>query len=224
MTAPAIGILMLETTFPRIPGDIGNPESFDFPVRYKTVEGASPHRVVKLADPKLIAPFSKAAQEFEAQGVKAITTSCGFLAIFQKDLAAAVSVPFFSSSLLQVHLVQTLIKPGQKVGILTARKQSLTRRHLAGVGIQDHDLVIQGMDEAPEFTSVFVEGKTSLDENKCRDEVCRAVRDLVRSHPEVGALVLECTNLPPFSQDLRKAFGLPVFDAITLVNYINMSL
>jgi Asp/Glu/hydantoin racemase len=224
VAAPAIGILMLETGFPRITGDIGNPESFEYPVRYKVVKGASPHRVVRLADPALINPFAQAAQELEAKGVKAITTSCGFLAIFQKELSAAVSVPFFSSSLMQVHMARAIIKPGQKVGILTARRASLTPRHLAGVGLEKSGLAIGGLEDAPEFASVFLEGKTSLDEAKCRQEVCRALQDLLGHNPEVGAIVLECTNLPPYSAELRKISGLPVFDAITLVNYIHHSL
>ena len=224
MPKPLIGILMLETRFPRIPGDIGNPESFDFPVRYKLVKGASPERVVKQADPALIGPFADGARELEAQGVKAITTSCGFLAIFQKELASAVSVPFFSSSLLQVHMARAILKPGQQVGILTARKKSLTRRHFAGVGIQPHDLVIQGLDEAEEFSSVFIENKPSLDEAKCRHEVCETAQTMLNNNPKIGALVLECTNLPPYSNDIRKLCKVPVFDAITLTNFIHGSL
>ena len=224
MPEPLIGILMLDTRFPRIKGDIGNPASFDFPVRYQLVQGASPHRVVKMADPALIGPFAHAARELETQGVKAITTSCGFLAIFQKELAAAVSVPFFSSSLLQVHLARAILKPGQKVGVLTARQKSLTPGHLAGVGIQPDDLVIQGLDQAEEFTSVFIENNTSLDEARCRREVCDTALDLTGRHPGIGALVLECTNLPPYSDDIRKLCKVPVFDALTLISFMRASL
>ena len=86
---------MLDTVFPRIPGDIGNAATFSFPVRYKVVKGASPQRVVKEADTRLLEPFIEAARSLEKEGVKAIGTSCGFLAIFQRELADAVDIPVF---------------------------------------------------------------------------------------------------------------------------------
>jgi len=131
-----LGILMLDTTFPRIPGDIGNANSFPFPVRYKRVKGASPKRVVEEADPALLEPFITAARELEAEGVKAITTSCGFLALFQRELVAAVHVPLFSSSLLQIPLLYEIFGRGGKAGVLTARAAALTERHFEGCGVQ----------------------------------------------------------------------------------------
>jgi Asp/Glu/hydantoin racemase len=210
---------MLETTFPRIPGDIGNPESFPFPVRYRIVPGASPRNVVLAPDPGLIASFIAAGQELVHQGVKAIATSCGFLALFHRQLAAALPVPVFTSSLLQVHLAQALLRKGQKVGILTARKPSLTDAHLAALGIQDYPMVIVGMENAPEFSAVFIGGKGALDESRCRREMQSAARDLKREHADLGAVVLECTNMPPYAQTIREEIGVPVFDAVTLVRY-----
>src|SRR5450830_1704998 len=104
-----IGIIMLDTVFPRIPGDVGNATTFPFPVRYKRVNGASVKRVVKEADPQLLQPFIEAAQELEMEGVKAITTSCGFLVMFQKQIADAVKIPVLTSSLLQVPFVSKLL-------------------------------------------------------------------------------------------------------------------
>lgn len=217
--AAAIGIIMLDTVFPRIPGDVGSPDTFDFPVVHEVVRGASPRRVVLESDPRLLAPFVAAARRLEAQGVRAITTSCGFLAIFHRELVAAVGVPVFTSSLLQVHLAQALLRPGQKVGILTARKPSLTVGHLAGVGIQNYPLAIEGMEAAEEFSSVFIGGKSTLDADLCREEVASAARRLQAAHPEIGAIVLECTNMPPYRHAVQAATGLPVFDAVTLVHH-----
>jgi aspartate/glutamate racemase len=219
-----IGIIMLDTVFPRIPGDIGNADTFDFPVRYQVVRGASPQRVVKEADPRLLEPFIDAARGLEKEGVKAIATSCGFLAIFQRELAAAVKIPVLSSSLLQVPLAYALINRWQKVGVLTARAQSLTDRHLAGVGIRDIPLIIMGMEEAEEFTGAFIEGKPSLDPAKVRKEMVGAAQRLVHAHPEIGALVLECTNMPPYAQAVQAVMKIPVFDVVTLVRLIHASL
>ncbi|MGI6574878.1 MAG: hypothetical protein ACOX3A_03250 [bacterium] len=121
----AIGILMLETKFPRIPGELGNATTWNFPVLYKVVKGASPQRVVRENDPSLLEPFLEAARELEREGVRAITTSCGFLAMFQKEMAAAVNIPVFTSTLLMVPLVHKMLRPEQKVGIITVNSQTL---------------------------------------------------------------------------------------------------
>ena len=158
---------MLDTTFPRIKGDIGNPATFNFPVQYRVVNGASPERLVIQADKSLIQPFIEAGRSLIREGAFAIATSCGFLALFHRELTQALDVPVFSSSLLQVHMAQSIIKKNQKVGIITARKASLTLDHLAAIGIEHYPLAIIGMEEAEEFSSVFIKGKSTLDSDKC---------------------------------------------------------
>jgi len=216
---PVIGLIMLDTVFPRIPGDVGNPATFSFPLLYRVVKGADPTRVVKKADPSLLQCFIDAAGELEREGVKAIATSCGFLAVFQRELANAVNVPVFTSSLLQVHTAQAIIKKEQKVGIITASRQSLTDRHFAGVGIQSYPLAVIGMDETEEFAAVFLEGKKCIDVEKCRREMVAAAEQLVAASPDIGAIVLECTNMPPYARDIQWAVGRPVFDVVTMINF-----
>ena len=217
--SPAIGIIMLDTLFPRIPGDVGNPDTFSFPVLYKVVKGANPTRVVKDADPLLLQCFIDAAHDLERAGVKAIATSCGFLAIFHRELVNAVDVPIFTSSLLQVHAAQAIIKEEQKVGIITAHRQSLSRKHFTGVGIESYPTAVIGMDDTEEFVAVFIEGKKTIDVEKCRREMVSAAEKLIRAHPDVGAIVLECTNMPPYAKDVQQASGRPVFDVVTMINY-----
>jgi hypothetical protein len=212
-----VGILMLETTFPRIPGDVGNPATFPFPVRYETVTGATPERVVMEADPLLLQPFVEAGKRLVRSGVKALATSCGFLALFHRELTSALEVPVFTSSLLQVPLASALLPKRGKVGILTARKASLTPRHLEAVGIGALPLAVQGMEASGEFAAVFLGGKTTLDVDRCRREMEAAALRLVTEHPDVGAVVLECTNMPPYAADVRRVTGRPVFDAVTLI-------
>ena len=215
----AIGIIMLDTIFPGILGDVGNPDTFSFPVLYKTVKGASPKRVVIDADPFLLQPFIQAARSLESEGVKAIATSCGFLAIFHRELTNAVNIPVFTSSLLQVHSAMATIREDQKIGILTARSQSLTLKHFIGVGIESYPLCVIGLESAEEFSAVFLEGKKKIDINKCRMELVSAAKKLIKSEPDVGAIVLECTNMPPYARDIQEAVGLPVFDVVTMINY-----
>ncbi|MGI6603777.1 MAG: aspartate/glutamate racemase family protein [bacterium] len=214
-----LGIIMLDTRFPRLQGDVGNAATFPFPVRYQIVTGASPVKVVREADPSLIAPFIAAARDLEAAGVRAITTSCGFLALWQQELAAAVSVPLFTSSLLQVPLVWHMT--GRRpVGIITADAKSLTPAHLRAVGADQVPSVIIGLEGASEFTRTFIEGEPSLNVEAAEAEVRAAARRLKREHPEIGAVVLECTNLPPFADVVREETRLGVFDIVTLSHFV----
>lgn len=219
-----IGILMLDTKFPRIPGDVGNAFTFDFPVRYQTVIGANPTRVVKEADPTLLHPFIDGAKALEAAGCDAITTSCGFLVMFQREIASAVDIPVLSSSLLQVPFVSSFLGPDKRVGILTARASSLGEKHFIGAGMENCSFAIQGMEEYPEFTNAFIEGHTTLDIQKAETEMVDSAQKLVNSNPDIGAIVLECTNMPPFAYAVQQAVRLPVFDIVTLVRYAAMGL
>src|SRR2546422_9205238 len=130
-----VGILMLDTRFPRIPGDMGNAATFPFPVRYHRVAGADPDRVVRQGATGLLGAFVDGARQLEHEGVGAITTNCGFLVKFQRELAKSVRVPVFTSSLLLVPLVHRVLPPGQRVGIMTVNAASMTPEHLEGAGI-----------------------------------------------------------------------------------------
>ena len=224
-----LGILMLDTRFPRIPGDIGNARTFPFPVRYLKVKGASPRRIVEERDASLLEPFMEAARELEREGVKAITTSCGFLALFQKQLAAAVGIPLFTSSLLQIPFLHGLNGGRGKIGVMTACAASLTERHFEQCGAAGLPLAIAGMDESPEFTRIFLDrvGPDSvplLDVERAEAELKAVAEKLVSEHPDVRFIVLECTNMPPFRKAIQESCGRPVFDIVTLAGYIHSGL
>lgn len=214
-----LGVIMLDTVFPRFPGDIGNPASFGFPVKYRVVPGALPKRVVYEADRDLLKPFIQAAKELESQGARVITTSCGFLSLFQREIAAELRVPFISSSLVQVPLVYTLFCSGRKVGILTANAKHLTVDHFQAVGAGNIPLAVHGMEEQEEFTKVFLQNSPVADFNRLKKEVTSVAARFTDSG-EVGALVLECTNLPPFDRQIREASGLPVFHLNSLLKMV----
>lgn len=215
----AIGIIMLETRFPRIPGDIGNATTWNFPVEYRIVKGASPARVVREAGPKLLEPFIEAARDLEKVGVKAITTGCGFLAIFQEEMANAVNIPVFTSSLMQVPLVYRMLKNNQKVGIITVDSRSLTRKHLACVGADSVPTAIVGIEDE-DFSRSLIENELTLDVDKARNSLITVAGKLISQHPEVGAIVLECTNMPPYAKSIQEEVKLPVFDIYTLTNMV----
>jgi hypothetical protein len=220
-----IGVLCLDTSYPKIPGHIRNPATFGFPVTYKVVAGATAERVVRQADPRLLEPFIRAAQELERDGAAAITGACGFLAIFQRQLADAVSVPLYSSSLIQLPMVHRMLRRDQKVGLLVATERSLTPRHLAGVGAESVPVRIAGLDSQPEFREVILEGRRAeLDVGRLADEVLGVAGQLVRDNPDIGALVIECTDLVPFAHEIQARAGLPVFDIVTLTEMVHLSL
>jgi Asp/Glu/hydantoin racemase len=218
-----MGILMLNTGFPRIPGDIGNATTFSFPVVYKIIQNANAFTVVDQGGKDLLEPFIQGARALQAAGVRAITTSCGFLAVFQKDLAAAVDVPVFTSSLIQARLAYSMLPPGKKVGIITANSKALGERHFEGAGISDIPKAVIGVERS-HFAKMFFAGSGKLDENKAETELVKAARRLVKKNRDLGAIVLECTNMPPYSKAIHDATGLPVFDIVSLANYVYAAL
>jgi len=221
----AVGILMLDTQFPRIPGDMGNASTFPFPVRYQRVEGADPDLVVRRGAAGLLPAFIEGAQRLQHEGVGAITTNCGFLVKFQRELAAAVRVPVFTSSLLLVPLVHRLLPPGRRVGIMTVNAGTLTREHLDGAGIgSDMPIAVAGMETEKEFTRVLLGNELVLDVDAARAEHVRVARRLVAEHSDISAIVLECTNMPPYAADIQRETGLPVFDIVSLVTMVHTAL
>ncbi len=223
MTDAPIGVLCLDTSFEKIPGHIRNPATFDFPVVYRVVEGATPQRLVREADPTLLEPFVAAARDLEAAGVAGITGACGFLVLFQAELAAAVSVPLWSSSLLQLPLVHRMVD--RPVGLLVADEAALTPRHLAAIGAEHVPVRVTGMAGQPEFTEVMLEGRRdALDADRLEREVLDRVDRLAEAHPDLGALVIECTDLVPFAHAIQARLGLPVFDIVTLTTMLHATL
>jgi len=221
----SVGILMLDTRFPRIPGDMGNASTFPFPVLYHRVRGASPDRVVRQGQQELLPAFIEGARALEREGVRAVTTNCGFLAKFQSEVAASVSIPVFTSSLMLVPLVHRMLPPKKAVGIMTVDASSLRPEHYTGAGItKDIPTVVAGMETEKEFTRVMLDNELELDVEAARQEHLTVARCLVEAHPEIGAIVLECTNMPPYRADIQAATGLPVFDITTLVRMVHDAL
>ena len=216
-----LGILMLEAGFARIPGDMGNAGTWPFPVLYRVVKGASPERVVLHGAAGLLPSFLEAAAELVSVGAEAITTNCGFLSLFQRELAAHVQVPVATSALMQVPWVQAVLPPGKRVGVLTVSGAALTPLHLEAAGVA-LDTPVVGTEGGVEFFRVLILGeKQDLDVRLAARDILEAGRTLMRRHPEVGAIVLECTNMPPYAHALREVLGVPVYDVYSLITWLH---
>ena len=218
-----LGILMVDSTFTRFVGDIGNGQTWPFPVQYKIVRGASPAEMISLEASNVLQPFKDAADELIRDGVDGITTTCGFLALYQQALAEHCPVPVCTSALLQVPLVERLIPDHQRVGILTYSAEALNAAHLEAAGVAA-DTPVVGIPRDSEFFRWIIEGDDQVPIEAIRDDALAAARRLVADHPEVGAIVSECTNLTPFAADIRKETGLPVFDMVSMVTWFQMGL
>ncbi|HXT80133.1 MAG TPA: aspartate/glutamate racemase family protein [Acetobacteraceae bacterium] len=218
-----LGILMLEARFPRIPGDMGNAGTWPFPVLYRVVKGASPERVVLQGAAGLLPAFLKAAAELVEHGAEAITTNCGFLSLFQQELAAHVRVPVATSALIQVPWVQATLPPGRRVGIITVSAQSLTPAHLRAAEVPA-DTPFVGTEDGVEFFRVLIRGeKQDMDVSLAEQDILQAGQRLM-AMGGIGAVVLECTNMPPYAHALRQALGVPVFDIYSLITWLHAGL
>lgn len=211
-----VGVIMLDTSFPRIPGDIGNANTFDFPVMYDKAVGWKPQKVVLDLQKQDIQPFIESARRLEQNGCRIITTSCGFLSLFQKELADSVNVTVYTSALLLAPMIRRTISSEKKVCILTANKEKLTDEHLHSVGINRDDYVIYGMEEEATFTPFTVEDWLEVDVDACQCELEKVVNEAMNNN-NIGAILLECTNMPPFTKYIQKISGVPVYDVVSLV-------
>ena len=216
----AIGILLLDTSVPFIPGDVANATTYDFPVRFGRVDGFSVARAIA-HDPLIFDALFAAAQGLVAQGVRAVTGDCGFMALHQRQLADRLPVPVFLSSLLQIPFILSILGQKARLGIITADGRSLDARLLEAVGVPASDrLVIEGLETSEHFYRFAIEESGELDPSRVEAEVVAAGRRMVAKAPTIGAMLLECSLLPPYAAALSAAVGLPVFDYITMINYV----
>jgi len=218
----SVGILMLDSRFPRILGDIGNAQSWPFPVDYHIVKDATPERIIQNDPRDMLAPFIAGAEALIAKGARGITTTCGFLSLFQADLADALPVPVATSSLMQTRLVNQLLGPSKRAGILTICQSALTPAHLAAANVPD-DTPIATTEGLREFSRAILGNKPELDITLAERDNIEAAHQLARQ-PDVGAIILECTNMAPYAAAISAATGLPVFSAYNFICWFQSGL
>jgi len=216
----AIGILMLDCRLPFIPGDVGNASSYAYPVIYRTVPGLST-AVCLAGAPEFAAAAVEAARALAAEGVRGISSDCGFMLQFQEAVREAVQVPVCLSSLLQLPLIAASLAPSRPIAVVTADSANLTPAFLKRNGIAvENPILIRGMQDKPEFKSAVFDEKGTLDSDLITAETVAVVKEVKAEHPDLGAVLLECSMLPPYAKAVQDATGVPVYDFVTMIDYL----
>jgi hypothetical protein len=217
-----LGILMLDTQFPRILGDVGNVDTWHFPVRYGVVASATPNAIVCSDIEPFVQSFIAEGQNLIAQGCTGIATTCGFLALIRPRLAAALGVPVAASALEQAGQVQAMLPARQTVGVLTISAASLTSAHL-DVADAPKDARVHGLDGS-QFAASILGNETTLNVDLARQEMVAAAQEMIAGAPQVGAIILECTNMVPYARDIARATGRPVYSIYTYLTWFHAGL
>ena len=211
------GLMQLESLI----GNSTNLDTYPFPVRICRIEGANVETVLENPSKIVLERMIEESKKLIDEGIRAITTSCGFNAIFQNELTAALSVPIFTSSLLQVPFVHKILAPGRRIAVITAKKAALREEHMRAAGIAPGMPVdVYGMENSPEWNKIFTDPEGDIDLELVSREVQQTARAAIAERLETGAIVLECTDLPPFAAALRASTKLPVFDFQTMMGYV----
>jgi hypothetical protein len=225
---PTVGILQLPSNIPMMPGDMGNPTTFNFPVLYELIEEIDPFWV--LADkphPVVMKKVIAACKRLTMQGVRSIIGNCGFFANYQPEVSKSLDpgVQFFNGSLMQVPMLLTSVGSNKKVGIMTASKKLLVPSpalKYSGVSAEDikNRVVIYGNEDGTQMKKIT--GETGRFNPKAfeKELVALAVK-MVKEHPDIGAVVLECTEFPPYAHAIQNAIRRSVWDFVTITNFMH---
>jgi len=218
----AIGIIVLGVWYPLVSGNVANATTFSFPVHYKLIEGGfsdkilSPEPVLALSEQTIAA-----GKELEQQGCRAIVGACGYFANYQPEVAAALNVPCFLSSLMQIPMISRSLKPGQKVGIICANGDALVPAPaLENCGVNDRStVVIAGAQGLPQMKNIN-QDTGHFNNAKFEQELVDFSKQVVNENPGIGAILLECSDIPPYARAIQEAVRLPVFDFTTMINWV----
>lgn len=215
-----IGIICIKLDYPKIPGNVVNAQTYDFPVLYEIVD----FNIERLfeGDPKLIDMVVESAKKLEAAGVRAIVGACGYFAHFQNKIAESVSVPVFMSSLCQLPMIRLGLGDDAKIAVLCANGENLDERILEQIGETPNGLVVCDVSELESFSPIRW-GKGILDNAKLAADLAKLSKELVDHDPNIECVLLECSDLPPYAYDIQRACGLPVFDFITMIDWVAAS-
>ncbi len=211
-----VGILMSDSRSPRIPGDPGHAETFSFPVIHEVLEGFPFNDLITICKDnidRLMAP----ALSLQARGVSLVAADCGLFGPFHEDFNRHLDVPFIGTALDLIPLLQRLFPTKTRIGIITGDTRILTPRHLSASGVNPGAVDIVGMENSVEFNSVVIGGNLQLDVSRMRQSVVEAAAVLDRKN--LGAVVLECTNLISYRTDIQKLLNVPVFDLVTMIEF-----
>ncbi len=223
-----LGVIILDDVYPGFPGDVRNASAYPFPIQYEVVKGVDIRALVVEEDKSpCLAPIQHAAKKLEQLGCRAIAAECGYFAYFQKKIAGFVDVPVFMSSLLQVPLAQQLIGPNRLVGLVAAERRYLKDAHLEAVGIKPgSNYIVAGAEDeydCPEFKHLWGDSDRTDPPGaiyeKAEKDFVRTAVSFYNDHPNMGAMVLECTGFQPFARAIQRKIDIPIFSWGTLLDY-----
>jgi hypothetical protein len=203
-----------------VPGDVGNASSYDYPVLYRTVPGASPDRVL-FGDPELNDVVAETAEALARQGVRGLSSDCGFFINYQDVVRARVDIPVALSSLLQLPFLSSFIGRGRPIGVLTASTRSIVNRVLELSGIESgRPIVLRGMQDEPYWNEAFKDPAETVDPARIEALVVGKALEMVEEAPELAAILLECSLMPPYAKAVHAATGRPVYDFMTMIDFV----
>jgi hypothetical protein len=214
-----VGIIVVDTDYPLLPGNVANATTYPFPVHIKVLRGVRGEDVMRF-DPALTGPIIEAGFELLEAGVRAVVGACGSFANYQKDVAAALPVPVFLSVMLQTNLIEQGLQPHQSIGVIAARASALTERVFEQCGIANPGrLNIYSAMDLEECGKLF-RAAPDFDNASLERDLTALARRIVAEHPETGAIIIQCSDLPPYAAAIERAVRLPVFDMTTLIDWV----
>jgi len=213
-----VGVIQLNTNFPRPIGDIGNPKTLFSKTIIRRLDLASVADVVSVdvISGDRLDEMVSVARDLENQGCDLITTSCGFLGPVQAHVQQHLKIPFVSTSLLMLPFLRTVYPNEADIGVLTFDSRALRPHHFV-----DHDIrgvKIIGLETDTELYRVISKDESQLDTDKAASEVVDRVKKLVDQYG-VRSVIFECTNLSPYKSKVRSETGVAVFDLVDLVSF-----
>lgn len=219
-----IGIIYIEdVNYPMVPGNVNNAYTYGFPVLLKPVPNLGQKRLFD-ADPTIADEIIALAKDMvQREGIRALSSGCGFFGNFQAVVAEALDIPVALSTLVMVPWISTLIKSSQKIGVLTANAAALNENLFSNCRITDTSkLVVKDLRHEPEF-SCILEYRGVFDNDKVKQEVVEKAVEIINENEDIGAILLECSDMPPYAYAIQSETQLPVFDFITLIKFLHTS-
>jgi hypothetical protein len=222
----SLGVIRLDYDYPAAPGDIDHPASYAYDVHYRVVPGFTFTMCMsgKLT-PAVEAEFLEAIDELVAKGVSGITGDCGFMMWYQGLARKHTHKPVFMSALAQLPAVTCAYSPSEVILVMTANASTLGPMHdlirdECGVDTEGKRFEILGCEDVEGFEAVIKGEK--VDVLKCTPGIVGKAKAAIAANPAIRAILLECTELPPYADALRHETGLPVYDAITCADFFIM--
>lgn len=213
-----LAVLVFSTTTPRIAGDAGNNQSFQFPVRYQIVEGGFADLIE--GSEQVLGQIKNAVHTLKSQGIRGIVGDCGLMSLYQQEIASE-GIPFVGSALCLLPAIWEMVGRQGTIGVLTGHSQLLSERHLIASGWHDGiRLCVQGMEDEPHFDEIVIKGGHHLDPERMLQDVLSGASKLKEKAKDLSALVIECTNLGTYSRQLYNLLEVPVLDIISCAVFL----